>query len=147
MTKDKRIQEIDQQISELRAERNELSKALDKEFLKEAKNNVGRCFFNAATNIYVKVVDVPRIIETMTGSDLNKYQYPAIFIGENFDSKDSISPFYEDTLFSGAWGIGYDPLESWEEISSHIFDKKFQEVMSEFQSYVLNVKSLKEANT
>lgn len=141
MTNDERIKQLNQQIFELRKELNVLLEASDQQFLEEAKVNIGRCFFNADTNTYAKVINVPQVIQTMRGSDLNRYQYPAIFIGKNPDFQDCVSPFYEECLFSGAWGIGYDPKEQWKEISSEIFNRKFQEVQSEFQSFVINLNS------
>lgn len=125
------IEEIDRQISALKQQRNELEKKKREIFLESAQANVGRCFIvNDAT--YVKVLDVPQVEWTMTGSDFNQYQYPAIYI-----TQDEV-PFEFKTFFSGAWGEEYDSFNHYKEITQEEFNAKFDEVIKEFSNKVKN---------
>lgn len=119
------IEEIDQQISALKQQRNELEKKERELFLESAQANVGRCFIlNDAA--YVKVLDVLQVEWTKTGSYFNQYQYPAIYI-----TQDEV-PFEFKTFFSGAWGVGYDSFNHYKEITQEEFNAKFDEVIKEF---------------
>lgn len=119
------IKEIDKKISELKRERKVLEDEKRKEFLESAKENIGRCF--KVNNVLAKVIDVPKVEETMTGTYFNEYQYPAIFLKD----EDGM-PFYIDTLFSGAWGIGHDVINKYEEVSKEEFNAEFDLRIAEF---------------
>ena len=114
------LKEIDDKILELKQRRHELEKLERKEFQKNAQKNVGRCFkINGCK--YAKVIDVPQEQWTRTHYIFNEYQYPALFL-----TNDTI-PFEEDTLFSGAWGVGNnDPWTTYEEITQEAFAKEFE---------------------
>ena len=114
------LKEIDDKILELKQRRHELEKLERKEFQKNAQKNVGRCFkINGCK--YAKVIDVPQEQWTRTHYIFNEYQYPALFL-----TNDTI-PFEEDTLFSGAWGVGNnDPWTIYEEITQEEFAKEFE---------------------
>jgi hypothetical protein len=114
------LKEIDDKILELKQRRHELEKLERKEFQKNAQKNVGRCFkINGCK--YAKVIDVPQEQWTRTHYIFNEYQYPALFL-----TNDTI-PFEEDTLFSGAWGVGNnDPWTTYEEITQEEFAKEFE---------------------
>lgn len=124
------IKEIDRQICELRAKRQELEKVEREEFLKSAKNNIGRCF--KVNGVYAKVLDVPQVKSCTTHIDFNKYQYPTIFLG----GTDGY-PFELDTLFSDAWGVGHNTLNvNYEEISKEEFNAEFDRRISKFVQMV-----------
>lgn len=120
------IKEIDQKIAELRQERNKLEAEDREKFFEVAKNNIGRCF--KVNGVFVKVLDIPVVEETKTGTHFNEYQYPALWL-----AYDDGVPFYADTLFSGAWGVGHDLLNNnYEEISKEEFNAEFDRRIAKF---------------
>lgn len=124
------IKEIDNKILELKAERRKLENEERENFLELAKSNVGRCF--KVNNTFVKVLDVPQVEQTMTGVNFNQYQYPAIWLDDEEDI-----PFFIDTLFSGAWGIGHHPTRTeYKEISKEEFNAEFDRRVAEFVKMV-----------
>lgn len=126
------VKEIDQEISRLQAMRLDLYIQEIATFTEKAKENIGRCFI--VDGKYVKVLGVPQTEYMRTKVDFNRYQYPALWIDSN--SKELI-PFYEDTIFSGYWGDGNDPLHSSvQEISNEEFKKEYLRVLHEFQTKI-----------
>lgn len=126
------VKEIDQEISRLQAMRLDLDIQEIATFTEKAKENIGRCFI--VDGKYAKVLDVPQTEYMRTKVDFNRYQYPALWIDSN--SKELI-PFYEDTIFSGYWGDGNDPLHSSvQEISNEEFKKEYLRVLHEFQTKI-----------
>ena len=126
------IKDIDQQIMELKVLRRELYLKEIAEFKERAAANVGRCFI--IDGRYAKVLDVPQEEHTRTRTDFNKYQYPALFLIS--DTRELV-PFYGDTIFSGYWGDGNDPLHSSvQEISNEEFKKEYLRVLHEFQNKI-----------
>lgn len=130
------IKEIDAEIQRLRNLRYELERKEIDEFKVAAQENVGRCF--DADGVLVKVIGIPQEHSTMTGIDFNKYQYPALYLGHSFHrGKPSIIPFYEDTLFSGAWGVGNNILDRrYEEITTEQFNESFLTRLDRFKDAV-----------
>lgn len=127
------LKEIDDKILELKQRRHELEKLERKEFQKNAQKNVGRCFkINGCK--YAKVIDVPQEQWTRTHYMFNEYQYPALFL-----TNDTI-PFEEDTLFSGAWGVGHnDPWTTYEEITQEEFAEAFEKRINKLRDlYKIN---------
>ena len=125
------IKEINKQIHELERQRRELEKKEIEEFKLEAVNNVGRCFI--INGKYAKVIDIPQAEWDMSGNwHYNKYQYPALYLS------DELVPFYEDTLFSGAWGVGNNILNDYTEISPEEFEIEFEKKLNEFRNKILN---------
>lgn len=125
------IKEINKQIHELERQRRELEKKEIEEFKLEAVNNVGRCFI--INGKYAKVIDIPQEEWDMSGNwHYNKYQYPALYLS------DELVPFYEDTLFSGAWGVGHDTLSKYTEITPEEFEIEFEKKLNEFRNKILN---------
>ena len=125
------IKEINKQIHELERQRRELEKKEIEEFKLEAVNNVGRCFI--INGKYAKVIDIPQEEWDMSGNwHYNKYQYPALYLS------DELVPFYEDTLFSGAWGVGNNILNDYTEISPEEFEIEFEKKLDEFRNKILN---------
>lgn len=124
------VKEIDKQITELRNLRYEAEKNEIAEFKEKAKTNIGRCFLiNEAT--YVKVIDIPQEIPTMTGFNFNRYQYPALFL------RNKKHPFEFDDLFSAAWGEGNNVLDTdYKEISKEEFQTKFDEILDDFRNRI-----------
>lgn len=119
------IKEIDEKILELKIERRKLEDEKRKKILESAKSNVGRCFKIDKT--FVKVIDVPKVEQTLNGVHFNDHQYPAIWIDDSEDV-----PFYIDTLFSGVWGVGHGSVYEYEEISKEEFNAEFDRRISEF---------------
>lgn len=125
------IKEINKQIHELERQRRELEKKEIEEFKLEAVNNVGRCFI--INGKYAKVIDIPQEEWDMSGNwHYNKYQYPALYLS------DELVPFYEDTLFSGTWGVGNNILNDYTEISPEEFEIEFEKKLNEFRNKILN---------
>lgn len=125
------IKEINKQIHELERQRRELEKKEIEEFKLEAVNNVGRCF--VINGKYVKVIDIPQEEWDMSGNcHYNKYQYPALYLS------DELVPFYEDTLFSGAWGVGNNILNDYTEITPEEFEIEFEKKLNKFRNKILN---------
>lgn len=126
------LKEINQEISRLQAMRLELYIQEIATFTEKAKENIGRCFI--VDGKYAKVLDVPQTEYMRTKVDFNRYQYPALWIDN--DSK-TLVPFYEDTIFSGYWGDGNDPLHSTvQEISNEEFKEEYLRVLHEFQTKI-----------
>ena len=127
------INEIDKQITELRNLRYEEEKKEIAEFKEKAKTNVGRCFLINGSQ-YVKVIDIPQEEHTMTGFTFNQYQYPALFLGNRKH------PLRFDTLFSAAWGDGYECRGiEYKEISKEEFQIKFDEILDAFRNIITNI--------
>lgn len=125
------IKEINKQIHELELQRRELEKKEVEEFKLEAVNNVGRCFI--INGKYAKVINIPQEEWDMSGNcHYNKYQYPALYLS------DELVPFYEDTLFSGAWGVGHDILNKYVEITPEEFEIEFEKKLNKFRNKILN---------
>lgn len=125
------IKEINKQIHELECQRRELEKKEIEEFKLEAVNNVGRCFI--INGKYAKVIDIPQEEWDMSGNwHYNKYQYPALYLS------DELVPFYEDTLFSGAWGVGNNILNDYTEITPEEFEVEFEKKLNKFRNKILN---------
>lgn len=125
------IKEINKQIHELECQRRELEKKEIEEFKLEAVNNVGRCFI--INGKYAKVIDIPQEEWDMSGNcHYNKYQYPALYLS------DELVPFYEDTLFSGAWGVGNNILNDYTEITPEEFEIEFEKKLNKFRNKILN---------
>ena len=125
------IKEINKQIHELERQRRELEKKEIEEFKLEAVNNVGRCFI--INGKYAKVIDIPQEEWDMSGNcHYNKYQYPALYLS------DELVPFYEDTLFSGAWGVGNNILNDYTEITPEEFEIEFEKKLNKFRNKILN---------
>jgi hypothetical protein len=125
------VKEIDEQISKLRQQRHALLRTEVEEFQKEAQKNIGRCFL-IDDSIYVKVLDIPRIVETKTGPEINKYQYPAL------ELRGKVIPFTYTTLFSGAWGVGNNILGTkYTEVTAEEFEAEFNRRIEKFKERVL----------
>lgn len=127
------LKEIDNEISKFKQLRRELEKQERKEFQKNAQKNVGRCF-KINGSIYAKVVDVPQEQWTKTHYLFNEYQYPALLL------TNGTIPFEEDTLFSGAWGVGNnDPWTTYEEITQEEFAEEFEKRVNKLREvYKIN---------
>jgi len=101
----------------------------------KCKENIGRCFKkiqNGEVISYCRIINIDKAIPQMRGNPLfNECQYPSIWF--KYPYNNSKIPFYENDLFSGAWGNGNDILGKcrgieYEEISSEEFIEKFEEV-------------------
>lgn len=131
------LKEIDKQIAELKVLRRQIEDEARERFKEKAKQHIGRCF--KVNGKYAKIIDIPHEYHTMTGIEFNKYQFPAIYLGIDPDAyragydRTPVVPFYEDTLFSGAWGEGNDSLNTYEEITPEEFEREFAEVLDKFR--------------
>lgn len=123
------LREIDDKIQDLKNQRFELEKQEREKFKEKAKSNIGRCF-KIGGNTFAKVIDVPQEVHTLTDVHFNEYQYPALYMNDNK------FPFYKDTLFSAAWGVGHDHINKYEEITPEEFaaefEKKVQKMREDF---------------
>ena len=125
------VRDIDEQIHQLRQQRHKLMREETVAFQERARANVGRCFI-IDDCIYVKVLDVPQIVETKTGPDINQYQYPAL------ELRAGMIPFKYTTLFSGAWGVGNNILGTkYQEITPEEFEAEFNRRLEQFKKRVL----------
>lgn len=123
------IEEIDAAMSELRALRRQLEAEEREQFKRDAKQHVGRCF--KVNGVYTKVIDIPHEAYTKTGVVFEKYRFPAITIDNTYNS---IVPFRDDTLFSAAWGAGYDLLHTtYEEVTNEEFQRAFDDALDKFR--------------
>lgn len=123
------IKEIDKKISELNIQKKILEKKKIEDFKIYAKKNVGRCFI--VEGKYCKVVSIPQEKSTMTGIDFNKYQYPAIFLTDDF------VPFEEDYLFSGIWGDCNPNIVEAKEITQAEFETEFTKRINKFKEIMV----------
>lgn len=129
------IDNIDNKISELNKHRKALLKADEENFLEDAKKHIGRCF-RINNQIYAKVLGVP-VRDWRNG--FNRYQFPAVFVAPDVNDV----PFYYDTLFSAAWGVGNDIKGTkYKEISQKTFNEVFEKCLNKFKENVLNNRSL-----
>lgn len=137
--KQEELDRINKQICELQNKQRSLMYECDDEFLEQAKVNIGRCFFDMSTCTYVKVIDVPqRKWYSFSGNEINRYQYPALFIEKDLGEEYCVIPFYTDTLSSGAWGEGYYPNNPYKEITKEEFDKQFINAIEQFKECIIS---------
>ena len=130
------IKEIDSKIARLKAIRKDLEWKEIKEFKENAVENIGRCF--DVDDAIVKVIGVPQENYTRAGNfDFNPYQYPALYI-LNPSNMEGVVPFFEDTLFSGAWGVGHNFGKVYTEITPVDFNDQFVSRLEEFKNQVLH---------
>lgn len=137
---DEQLSKINKQMHQLSIERQKLERLSNAVFQEKSTVNIGRCFKDLNTGAYIKVIDVPQVQETMTGPTINRYQYPAIYVGSDIVNENSEKvPFFSDTLFSGAWGEGNDPFHKYQEIPHELFEKEFKKALKEFEQNVLSI--------
>ena len=104
----------------------------------KAKDNIGRCFKEFKNNKvigYYKIINIDEVLYQNGFKDFNEYQYPSIYFKYPYDN--SLMPFTEELLFSGAWGKGNDFVGDYhkithDEISKEEFTKTFNEVNSKW---------------
>lgn len=115
-----------------------LTDFITQENLKNAQVNVGRCFKEIKTSTrgvstsccVCKIVSAPIPVERLTGSSLNIYQYPALFVRveapDTFAGEALNVPFYEETLFIK----NREPADKiFEEISQDEFNAVFNKAV------------------
>ena len=133
------LKEIDDEIYRLKQLRKvECDKEIS-ELKEAAKKNVGRCF--KVNGVYAKVVGIPTEEYSMTGTDFNPYQYPALFLYDYcYEEFPYDMPFAFDALFSAAWGDGRDAADrKYEEITKEEFNEEFKKRIQEFREKVTGV--------
>ena len=127
--------QINNEWSELRNKQYNVEKEYQELLQKKCKENIGRCFkkFRGEKVIaYCMIINIDKPKSQLNGSPLfNEYQYPTMWF--NYPYKNSKMPFYEDDIFSGAWGKGSNVVDkmnevSYVEISKEDFMGKFNEV-------------------
>lgn len=132
--------EIDEQIQELRNKRDELEKNDIATFKEQAQANVGRCFRNG--NHYVKIIGIPQEINTKTGFQFDRYNYPALHLGYNTSDiarlamykRKPIIPFYEDTIHSSIWSKEKLIIQhQYEEITLEEFNIELEKRLQKFR--------------
>lgn len=92
---------------------------------------IGRCFKNNYGQ-YVIVAHVPEEIDTMGGTEYNRYQFPGIWLNNE------LVPFEVDTVFSGVWGDGNPRVldAKYEEITPEEFLQVFDERIQQLRNTV-----------
>lgn len=104
-----KLKDIDTHINTLTQEKNELDSEIL--FLDEAKQNLGRCFFDSEQKVYFKILDIPK---------MHEQEYHVLVSRPNIErlsqdsSQDNIIPFY--TMY-----INLETLTSYEEITNEYF--------------------------
>ena len=134
------LNNIQDLIGNLKNEEYKIKQRYTELLKQECRKNINRCFEksrNGKIIAYCKIIDIDKSNETMHGEIyFNEYQYPAIWFNYPYD--DSYLPFYEDNLFSGAWGKGNDYLGelnkiAYREITIDDFIEKFSEINNQWR--------------
>ena len=134
------VKEIDQQISLLKMQREDLQRQEYAEFVAKARANVGRCFKSLYG--YEMIVDVPPLKVTATDMSYNQYQYPSICIRPVYSPLTRGIPVYESMVFFGAWGDGNNVIpRNYEEVSQKEFEEAFDEAVAKFKHRLFTQKS------
>ena len=135
----RRLQNIEKQLEEEERERHR----------QQSRKFVGKCY-KSENGTVLKIVDIPRTFLTMTHTDYNKYQFPAIFLNypESLpknryisDDSDDFTPVYYDTIYMDIErGIPEDGLvicrEDYKEISQEEFDAEYDKCMANFKELI-----------
>lgn len=143
--------EVTAKMSPLNEQMRELNMAERELDALRASVNVGRCFIadsfsNPKKFGFVKILDVPRPAQGVSGVNYNPYQYPVLYIpplinGDEISSKlysqsDDLIPFQEDTLYSHSVRAE-DPYETlskeYQEISEEAFEARFNQVVADMR--------------
>lgn len=126
---------INNEWTELRNRQYNIDKEYQELLQEKCKENIGRCFKKLRGEriiAYCIIIGIDKPKSQMNGLPLfNEYQYPAIWF--KYPYKGSKMPFYEDEIFSGAWGKGNNFVDklndvSYKEITKEEFLSKFNEV-------------------
>lgn len=130
------IEHLERQIRSLNARKITLEKEAREQWCEQARRHVGRCF--KVNGVYAKVIDIPRGRAGLADYMFNPYQFPALFLASESDQygTPSIVPMYEDTIFSGAWGEGNDPNNTYEEIAAEEFNQELNRVLGIFRQQI-----------
>ena len=129
------IKEIDEQIENLKAQRQVLQEQEILNFQEQAKKNVGRCF--SSKEGYYKVIGIPQREFTHNMRwEFNECQYPVFCISNNNEDD---APFYYDTIHSSAWGDGCYQNLQYSEISTEEFNAIFEKKLAEFRKTILTI--------
>lgn len=94
----KRLPEHNQILSEiytLQEKVKELERIEREEFQERAKAYVGKCYRYTDKDVYFKIINVPQVKYTLTGSNFNEYQFPAFYVDKETDE----TPFFNDTAY------------------------------------------------
>ena len=142
----KELKELEKQSDNFRQSINHIKSRKIRLLQEKCKDNVGRCFKRVKTSrdgvtitTYCKVVNTDNIHYDSIGISFNEFQYPALWFEYPYDN--SKLPFYEDNLFSGAWGKGRNLFADGkpEEISQEEYIEKFNKVNLEWISHINNI--------
>lgn len=127
MNTEDRIDEIDEQIQDLRNKRFYLSKQLMAEQQEKLKVLVGACVIKKGT-VY-KVIDVPQEQMLSVGFEFNPYQIPVVVLEDDTIDK--------TTLFSRAVNFD-DPLkqfyEEYQTCTKDHFNRKLESIVEKLKS-------------
>lgn len=135
----KELNDIQDQISGLKNKEYEIKQGYTELLKQECKKDINRCFEKSRYGkvvAYCKIIGIDEPNICSTNEFFNEYQYPAIWFNYPYD--DSYLPFYEDNLFSGAWGKGNDYLGelnkiAYREITIDDFIEKFSEINNQWR--------------
>jgi len=127
--------QINNEWIELRNKQYIIEKEYQELLQEKCKVNIGRCFRKLRGEkivSYCMIINIDKAKSQMNGLPVfNEYQYPALWF--SYPYKNSRIPFYEDDIFSGAWGNGNNIVDKMNdvlylEISKDEFLSKFNEV-------------------
>jgi len=127
--------QINNELTELKNKQYDIESQYLELIQERCKKNIGRCFIKLRREkavSYCMVINIDKPKSQMNSSPLfNEYQYPALWF--KYPYKNSRMPFYEDDIFSGAWGEGNNIVDkmndvSYLEINKDEFISKFNEV-------------------
>jgi len=111
--------QINNEWTELRNKQYNIEKEYLELLQEKCKENIGRCFKKLRGEkivSYCIIINIDQLKSQLNGSPLfNEYQYPALWF--NYPYKNSKMPFYEDEIFSGAWGKGSSFVYKMKEVS------------------------------
>lgn len=120
------IRMLDQQISNLEAERRHLYIALLDEHRESYQRNVGRCFLTPSGE-YVMIVGIPRVGPLLNSNDLSEHLYPCLRLAAKEDF-DMLPAFWEDEAHTSNGSVFGQTSRSvgWTEITQDEFKKQLQ---------------------
>lgn len=139
---------ITNKIIDLQKKQHEILFQRDKQFLEKAEKEIGRCFYDTDRKLHVMIIGTPVVKEQFTGYQLNRHQYPAIFVGEDEDNPASIIPIFQGEFFVES-DNGIDTYTaSFYEINQKDFYREFQKQLDRFQREItrLGQKNLPEVS-
>lgn len=118
---DEETKAIDEQMEELWRKRDSINKEADRQYMKYAQRDVGRCFKVKREGGYVKITGTPEPEKYSIHYELNRYKYPAFFLNDPDDEGYISAPFE----YSYIWASDFVDDNYCTEISPEEFNAEF----------------------